>query len=54
MPTIFHPLLRIPGAHYHDYGKHPRAARKLGHATVVCKTRKELLMRLKKFPEIDN
>ncbi|HET7922445.1 MAG TPA: ATP-grasp domain-containing protein, partial [Gammaproteobacteria bacterium] len=43
-------VLKIPGAHYHDYGKAPRPGRKLGHATLVCKTRKELMSRLKKFP----
>jgi 5-(carboxyamino)imidazole ribonucleotide synthase len=47
-------VLQIPGAHYHDYGKEPRPGRKLGHATLVCKTRKELLNRLKKFPGLDN
>ena len=49
MPTR-EEVLAIPGAHYHDYGKEPRPGRKLGHATVVCKTRKELLKRLKNFP----
>ncbi|MDE2234944.1 MAG: 5-(carboxyamino)imidazole ribonucleotide synthase [Gammaproteobacteria bacterium] len=43
-------VLKIPGAHYHDYGKQPRPARKLGHATLVCKTRKQLAACLKKFP----
>lgn len=43
-------VLKIPGAHYHDYGKEPRPNRKLGHATLVCKTRKELAARLKNFP----
>ncbi len=28
-------VLAIPGAHLHDYGKSPRAGRKLGHVTVV-------------------
>ncbi|MGB9430521.1 MAG: 5-(carboxyamino)imidazole ribonucleotide synthase [Gammaproteobacteria bacterium] len=46
-------VLKTPGAHYHDYGKQARPGRKLGHATLVCKTRKELLMRLKKFPGMD-
>lgn len=46
-------ILRISGAHYHDYGKQPRPARKLGHVTLVCKTRKELLMRLKKLPGLN-
>ncbi len=27
-------LLRLPGAHWHDYGKTPRPARKTGHATL--------------------
>jgi 5-(carboxyamino)imidazole ribonucleotide synthase len=30
------PLLREPCAHWHDYGKTPRAARKVGHATLAC------------------
>jgi 5-(carboxyamino)imidazole ribonucleotide synthase len=29
-------ILRVRGAHYHDYGKTPRPARKLGHCTVVA------------------
>jgi 5-(carboxyamino)imidazole ribonucleotide synthase len=28
-------VLRIPGAHLHDYGKHPRPDRKLGHITLT-------------------
>jgi 5-(carboxyamino)imidazole ribonucleotide synthase len=42
-------VLAIPGAHLHDYGKAPRAGRKLGHATVVGRTAAErdaLLRRL--------
>jgi 5-(carboxyamino)imidazole ribonucleotide synthase len=27
-------VLAIPGAHLHDYGKQPRAGRKLGHVTI--------------------
>jgi 5-(carboxyamino)imidazole ribonucleotide synthase len=27
--------LKVPGLHFHDYGKSPRPGRKLGHATVV-------------------
>jgi 5-(carboxyamino)imidazole ribonucleotide synthase len=27
-------VLREPGGHWHDYGKAPRAGRKVGHATV--------------------
>jgi 5-(carboxyamino)imidazole ribonucleotide synthase len=32
-------LLRVPGAHWHDYGKTPRPGRKLGHVTVVASRR---------------
>ena len=28
------PILRLPGAHLHLYGKSPRALRKLGHVTL--------------------
>jgi 5-(carboxyamino)imidazole ribonucleotide synthase len=28
-------LLAVPGLHLHDYGKHPRPGRKLGHCTLV-------------------
>jgi 5-(carboxyamino)imidazole ribonucleotide synthase len=28
-------VLRIPGAHLHDYGKQPRPGRKLGHVTIT-------------------
>jgi len=31
-------ILALPGAHHHDYGKAPRANRKLGHCTVVAAT----------------
>ncbi len=34
-------LLGLPGIHWHDYGKAPRAGRKLGHLTQVCATRPE-------------
>lgn len=43
-------VIKIPGAHYHDYGKDARPNRKLGHATLVCKTKTELMKRLKDFP----
>lgn len=35
-------ILRIPGAHLHDYGKSPRAGRKLGHVTVTAPDAAEL------------
>ena len=44
-------LLSIPGVHLHDYGKTPRAGRKLGHCTVVAGSaagRERLLRRLLK------
>ncbi|MGH8293316.1 MAG: 5-(carboxyamino)imidazole ribonucleotide synthase, partial [Gammaproteobacteria bacterium] len=46
-------VLKIPGVHYHDYGKEARPGRKLGHTTLVCQTRKDLLARLKNFPGLD-
>lgn len=33
MPEASH-VLRVPDAHYHDYGKEPREGRKVGHLTV--------------------
>lgn len=40
-------LLEMPGVHLHDYGKHPRPGRKLGHCTVVedSATRRDRLAR---------
>jgi 5-(carboxyamino)imidazole ribonucleotide synthase len=32
-------LLRLPAAHWHDYGKSPRPGRKLGHVTVIAASR---------------
>jgi 5-(carboxyamino)imidazole ribonucleotide synthase len=29
-------MLAIPGTHWHDYGKSPRAGRKVGHATICA------------------
>ncbi len=40
------PLLAVPGAHLHLYGKSPRPGRKLGHVTIVAPTRGELEHRL--------
>ncbi|MFK8017345.1 MAG: 5-(carboxyamino)imidazole ribonucleotide synthase [Gammaproteobacteria bacterium] len=34
-------IMKIPGAHYHDYGKTPRPGRKIGHCTVVSATELE-------------
>jgi len=35
-------VLKIPGAHLHDYGKKPRAGRKLGHLTIRADSLVEL------------
>lgn len=35
-------MLREPGGHWHDYGKEPRAGRKVGHATLRAETSAEL------------
>ncbi len=40
------PVLRIAGAHLHDYGKSPRPGRKVGHITLVDTDRARLLKRL--------
>lgn len=34
-------LLRLPGAHLHDYDKSPRPGRKLGHLTAVAATARQ-------------
>ncbi|MDX1454526.1 MAG: 5-(carboxyamino)imidazole ribonucleotide synthase [Gammaproteobacteria bacterium] len=51
MPAV-EPVLEIPGAHYHDYGKEPRPGRKLGHATLTSQSRAELMTRLKHLLEL--
>jgi 5-(carboxyamino)imidazole ribonucleotide synthase len=39
-------VLAIGGVHLHNYGKAPRARRKLGHCTIVAETREEAVSRL--------
>jgi 5-(carboxyamino)imidazole ribonucleotide synthase len=39
-------VLRVAGAHLHDYGKSPRPGRKVGHCTLVDSERSRLLERL--------
>ncbi len=39
-------LLAVPDAHLHDYGKTPRAGRKVGHVTVRARTHAELAERI--------
>ena len=40
------PVLAEPRAHWHDYGKAPRAGRKVGHATLCAKDPAEMIERL--------
>ena len=40
------PVLAVPGAHLHRYGKAPRPGRKVGHVTVVADGEEELAARL--------
>lgn len=42
-------VLGVAGAHLHDYGKAPRPGRKLGHCTILCKRRKEVLEALEQL-----
>jgi len=42
-------LLKLPGIHFHHYGKEPRPARKLGHATLVTTTASRRDQGLKKL-----
>ncbi len=39
-------VVAVPGAHLHDYGKHARPGRKLGHVTVTADDDRELEERL--------
>ena len=43
------PVLREPRAHWHDYGKEPRAGRKVGHATVRADNALELAAALERI-----
>ncbi len=45
-------LLAIPGLHLHDYGKSPRPGRKLGHATLVAATEKQLTAPLQQLLDL--
>jgi len=42
------PMLREPGGHWHDYGKLPRAGRKVGHATLRADDAKSLAISLER------
>jgi 5-(carboxyamino)imidazole ribonucleotide synthase len=48
-----HKFLRVPGLHFHSYGKEPRPNRKLGHCTITAKSsaaRDRALARLLRLP----
>jgi 5-(carboxyamino)imidazole ribonucleotide synthase len=45
-------VLALPGAHLHDYGKEPRAGRKLGHCTIVAPTAAERDRRLRRLQAV--
>lgn len=42
------PVLSEPRGHWHDYGKSPRAGRKVGHATLCAENASELAARLER------
>jgi 5-(carboxyamino)imidazole ribonucleotide synthase len=44
--------LRVPGLHWHDYGKSARTGRKVGHATITASDHAELRRRLKLAAEL--
>jgi 5-(carboxyamino)imidazole ribonucleotide synthase len=46
-------VLRVPGAHLHDYGKEPRPGRKLGHVTVTAPDARTLEERLAQLQSSD-
>lgn len=45
------PVLAEPGGHWHDYGKLPRAGRKVGHATVRADSAQALATSLQRVGE---
>ncbi|HEX7369885.1 MAG TPA: 5-(carboxyamino)imidazole ribonucleotide synthase [Rhodanobacteraceae bacterium] len=45
-------MLAIPGTHWHDYGKSPRAGRKVGHATVCAPDAATLAKRLQQVGDV--
>ena len=46
------PILEIPGAHLHRYGKEPRPGRKLGHVTVTADDERLLRARVANIPGV--
>jgi 5-(carboxyamino)imidazole ribonucleotide synthase len=51
LPEI-EPVLRVPGAFFHDYGKSPRPNRKVGHITVTAPDRESLNLRLTSLAQV--
>jgi 5-(carboxyamino)imidazole ribonucleotide synthase len=47
-PKKIEELLKIPGLHFHTYGKQPMPNRKLGHITICANNKDELTMNIKK------
>jgi 5-(carboxyamino)imidazole ribonucleotide synthase len=45
-------VLQIPDAHLHDYGKAPRAGRKVGHVTLYSRTAEEQAARLPEWSRL--
>jgi len=45
-------VLRVEGAHWHDYGKAPRPGRKIGHATVTAASQAQLMERVARVARI--
>jgi 5-(carboxyamino)imidazole ribonucleotide synthase len=45
-------ILRFKDVHLHDYGKQPRAGRKLGHVTVLANDDLERRAKLEALEEI--
>lgn len=47
-------MLSLPGLHWHDYGKSARPGRKVGHATLTGKDRRDLVARTSELaPRLD-
>ena len=46
------PILSMPGAHLHLYGKTARVGRKLGHVTVTARDDAEMKLRLKQIQKL--
>ena len=51
MPPVAE-FLKVAGGHWHDYGKQPRAGRKVGHATLRADTPEALAQALQQCGEV--